>query len=215
MSCWAFAVAQMIETTASLAAKQDVVPLSAQFIVDCIGVSQCEVVDPNEHLQGGCNGGWMQDAIFDMVKENKNGVPTEADYPYELQDKCANTRLPCRTDVPSSKTVTGSTSVAASDDAIETALVSGPVGVAIYADCPDFGHYAGGLYDASACTIPANAGVDHAVILVGYTNDHFILKNQWSENWGEKGYMQIKRKPGDPKGTILVHLAAYTVSVST
>ena len=26
--------------------------------------------------------------------------------------------------------------------------------------------------------------VDHAVLLVGYTPDHWIVKNQWGSHWG-------------------------------
>jgi cathepsin L len=30
------------------------------------------------------------------------------------------------------------------------------------------------------------------MLLVGYTPDYWILKNWWG-NWGEKGYMRMKR----------------------
>lgn len=35
--------------------------------------------------------------------------------------------------------------------------------------------------------------VDHAVLLVGYTDSYWLIKNQWGENWGEKGYIRITR----------------------
>jgi C1A family cysteine protease len=28
----------------------------------------------------------------------------------------------------------------------------------------------------------------HAVCLVGYTEDHFIVRNSWGKNWGDKGF---------------------------
>jgi C1A family cysteine protease len=37
-------------------------------------------------------------------------------------------------------------------------------------------------YDANS----ANGG--HAVVLVGYTKDHFIVRNSWGTKWGDKGF---------------------------
>lgn len=43
--------------------------------------------------------------------------------------------------------------------------------------------------------------LDHAIVLVGYDvtpkgEPYYILKNSWSEEWGEKGYMRIARNVG-------------------
>ena len=32
----------------------------------------------------------------------------------------------------------------------------------------------------------------HAVILVGYNKDGFIVRNSWGQNWGDKGYSIYK-----------------------
>lgn len=47
-----------------------------------------------------------------------------------------------------------------------------------------------GIYDDHSCS---SETVNHAMLLIGFTHDYWILKNWWGENWGEKGYMRIAR----------------------
>ncbi len=35
--------------------------------------------------------------------------------------------------------------------------------------------------------------LNHAVLLVGYTETQWIIKNQWGEDWGVDGYIYITR----------------------
>lgn len=35
--------------------------------------------------------------------------------------------------------------------------------------------------------------INHAVLLVGYTSSYWIIKNQWGEDWGEKGYIRVSK----------------------
>lgn len=35
--------------------------------------------------------------------------------------------------------------------------------------------------------------VNHAVLLVGYTPDYWIIKNQWGTKWGEKGFIRVTK----------------------
>lgn len=39
----------------------------------------------------------------------------------------------------------------------------------------------------------SNVTEDHAVLLVGYTPEYWIVKNQWGLDWGENGYVRISR----------------------
>ena len=40
--------------------------------------------------------------------------------------------------------------------------------------------YKGGVFSCRPTDI-----IDHAVLLVGYTPDYWIVKNQWGSDWGE------------------------------
>jgi len=71
----------------------------------------------------------------------------------------------------------------------------GPVATYINAEDPDFAAYSGGIFDNPQCNSDV---LDHAVLVVGYgvTTDgipYWILQNSWGPNWGEGGYMRIKR----------------------
>lgn len=44
--------------------------------------------------------------------------------------------------------------------------------------------------DDKNCT---STTVNHAMVLVGYEEDYWILKNWWGQRWGERGYMKVKR----------------------
>lgn len=46
--------------------------------------------------------------------------------------------------------------------------------------------YYGGVHSCSK-----GEKVDHAVLLVGYDENGWILKNQWGDFWGEAGYIRI------------------------
>ena len=72
---------------------------------------------------------------------------------------------------------------------IETIAEHGVVTVLI--DATGFQHYAGGIFDGEECSSYMRKR-NHAVVLVGYDSDHYILRNSWSDTWGEQGYMKLK-----------------------
>lgn len=63
-------------------------------------------------------------------------------------------------------------------------LQDGPIAISLSADGWDY--YGSGIFSCSP-----SASVNHAVLLVGYTSDYWIIKNQWGSSWGEGGYMRI------------------------
>lgn len=39
----------------------------------------------------------------------------------------------------------------------------------------------------------STTSIDHAVLLVGYTETHWIIKNSWGTGWGNQGFGYISR----------------------
>lgn len=77
------------------------------------------------------------------------------------------------------------------EDAMKRAIAMvGPIPISINASPDTFQLYSHGIYDDPKCS---DSTVNHAMLAVGYTPKYFILKNWWGENWGENGYMKIRR----------------------
>ena len=59
-----------------------------------------------------------------------------------------------------------------------------------------------GIYSDPDCGFE----LDHGVLLIGYgydkiyDMDYWIIKNSWSESWGENGYIRIQRNIDDSRG---------------
>ncbi|KAI3797090.1 hypothetical protein L1987_39781 [Smallanthus sonchifolius] len=86
---------------------------------------------------------------------------------------------------------------------------SGPISVAIDASGRDFQFYSGGVFDGHCGT-----DLDHGVAAVGYGTskgvDYVIVRNSWGSNWGERGYIRMKRKTGQSEGMCgLYKMASY------
>lgn len=73
------------------------------------------------------------------------------------------------------------------ENAIQAAVAHiGLVAISINATPKTFQLYSDGVCDDITCT---SSSVNHAMIVVGYTKEYWILKN-W---WGEEGYMRITK----------------------
>lgn len=64
----------------------------------------------------------------------------------------------------------------------------GPITVSVYADS---GFMSAGR-DGKINCLPST-GSNHAVVLVGYTETHWIIKNSWGSSWGNSGYGYINK----------------------
>uniref|UniRef100_A0A8D0C4Q0 Cathepsin L1-like n=1 Tax=Salvator merianae TaxID=96440 RepID=A0A8D0C4Q0_SALMN len=179
-SCWAFSATGALEgllfnKTGKL------VPLSEQNLIDCswrLG-------------NHGCHGGYISQA-FEYVREN-GGIDSEHSYPYLAREGSGchynpqNRAMNCTSIVRVQE---------GSEAALEQAVATvGPVSLAVDAKSFLFHFYKSGIFASSWCT----QFVNHAMLAVGYgtsqeggTNtDYWILKNSWSEKWGEDGYMRL------------------------
>lgn len=174
-SCWAFSAIGAVEGVNQIVTG-DLIALSEQELVDC-----------DTSYNEGCNGGLM-DYAFEFIISN-GGIDTEEDYPYKSRDgRCDTARKNTRVvtidsyeDVPVN-----------SEAALQKAVASQPVSVAIEAGGRSFQLYASGIFDGLCGT-----ELDHGVVAVGYgtenSKDYWIVRNSWGESWGEAGYVRLAR----------------------
>lgn len=67
------------------------------------------------------------------------------------------------------------------------ALQSRPISVAV--DATTWGDYIAGIFSGGGCGQYHN----HAVLIVGMTDDYWHVKNSWGIHWGERGYLRLKK----------------------
>lgn len=197
-SCWAFSAtgaleAQIFKKTGRLTS------LSEQNLVDC------------SRPQGnhGCSGGYITGA-FKYVQSN-GGINSEATYPYLERDDGM-----CHYD-PLNKAGNCTSFVRipqGSEGALEQAVaLVGPVSVAVDATVFTFRFYHSGVYYDRWCSQMVN----HAMLAVGYgasqenmkSSDYWLIKNSWTENWGEQGYLRLLKGAGNQCG--VANQASYPV----
>ena len=79
----------------------------------------------------------------------------------------------------------------------QESTMRGPIQVAIDASRLTFGFYSSGVYYDEECKNGPN-DLDHSVLLVGFGTedgqDYWLVKNSWSTNWGDHGYIKMSTK---------------------
>ena len=161
-----------------------------------ISFSEQELVDCDKLGNGGrdhgCNGGLMDNAFNWIIKQD--GLCSEEEYPYFSgttkdrgdckSDQCTNVK---NSDIKGFYDVKPS-----SDDDMMAALSKQPVSIAIQADQREFQLYKSGVFTSKCGT-----ELDHGVLVVGYGSedglDYYLVKNSWSDTWGDGGYIKLGR----------------------
>lgn len=168
-SCWAFSVVGFLESQSLMKGKKD--KFTEQQLVDCNKTTY------------GCQGGWP-DLAFKYLQTA--GIEAEASYPYTARDGTCQ--------YSSSKVIGKTANVKCWENPTVATLQSqlytiGPLTIVV--DASDFQSYSSGVLSCRH-----NSSMNHAVLLVGYTPDSWIIKNSWGKNWGQQGFITVSNKTG-------------------
>ncbi|KAM0933928.1 putative zingipain [Dioscorea sansibarensis] len=186
-SCWAFSAIAAIEGLNQIITG-NLISLSEQEIIDC--------------YKGSCGRGYMVDA-FQFIIDN-GGIDTDDDYPYRgYFAGCDMNKIERRV-----VSIDGYQNIPRYNEKyIKTVAAYQPVSVGIEAYGRQFQFYTSGIFDGN-CGID----LDHAVTVVGYGNeygiDYWLIKNSWGQQWGENGYIKLRRNTNIPQGKCGITLKA-------
>jgi C1A family cysteine protease len=185
-SCWAFGATGSLEG-AWFKATGNLISLSEQQQVSC------------NRMCSGCEGGWYTTAFQWWIV---NGAAAEADYPY-ISGKTGRNET-CQNGHKIVATINGFKQPApGSEQALQAATAfNGPILVNIDSNSTSFQFYKSGVYYNSECS---NTILDHSVLVVGYGttasgNKYWKVKNSWSAQWGDDGYIYMSRDRGNNCG---------------
>ncbi|CAL2047728.1 unnamed protein product [Caenorhabditis brenneri] len=185
--CWAFATTAITETAQVLSSK-NFRSLSEQEICDCADSGDTP----------GCVGG---DPGNGLKFVHLNGQASGSNYPYE--EFRANTTGNCVADQVDTVIAARSMQVYrfdpdyAEEDIMEN-MYYNHIPTAVYFRVGEkFEWYNSGVLQSEDC-FEMNPAEWHSVAIVGYgTSSHnvpyWIVRNSWNTNWGEDGYIRIKR----------------------
>jgi len=180
-----FAAIVSIEGLRNRITGQVTVPLSTQQAISC------------DKQDNGCDGADYSNIFGYIVRD---GLQTDAQYPYISGDSIKH---PCHYNESEVVFNIGSYANITSGDEDQMAYIvatNSPIATIIDASYPGFEFYESGIYTSTKCDVK---GANHGISIVGYgetwTNKeadlvpYWILKNTWTTQWGEEGFMRLVR----------------------
>lgn len=165
-SCWAFAITGALESAQVIQKTGPMMDLSEQHMVSC------------DKYSYGCNGGFMSSADFVV----RNGLTDEASFPYTAR----NSRCKSGLDVKA-KAVKYFLIDKPNTTKIKTALIEhGPLFVTVMAGGSG---WSGSTDKVTTCR--KRGSTNHMVIITGYDEKGWIMRNSWGKKWGKGGYATV------------------------
>ena len=144
-----------------------------QELIDCGDFDECN---------DGCDGG-VPTCAFDYVIEQGGMVPLR-NYKYKGKDgKCKEGLERVAPGVKQKRLPT--------QYHMKKALRHGPIVASIDGDDPKIQHYQSGVFTDTVCGEDEDS-LNHAIVIVGYTKDFWIVRNSWGTDWGIEGYAHFK-----------------------
>lgn len=190
---WAFAVTGAIEG-AMLVRRRTLrsnasLSLSEQQLLNCAVEDACRRgSDAGTALSYVKNYGLSEEKDVPYVGRTGACPYAKIDYFYPIDDYCVRSRFRYSYQSLSSE--------ALSEDEIMRILVQmGPLYVLVDGSPSLFRNYRSGVVDDQSCGRGSGGAVrvNHAALLVGYTEDAWILRDSYGTKWGEEGYFRIAR----------------------
>lgn len=219
-SCWAFSAADTIEAAASYSSGNASIPISVQQFLDCSwnaaqhNFDYCwvdsavtasapwmedQIIWKTQNQQ--CNGG-MPFAAFVYAARSPVGIVSATELPYTdgKQTSTSSGSCPINSNSVGAAYINGWAQVKATScsaggagmaDALKTALQQGPISTAIATNSA-FDVYKKGVYSCTNNGDLSDASmINHAITLVGYTDNSWIIKNSYGSSWGDSGYLYL------------------------
>lgn len=227
-SCWSIAAIGAIESKYLIdMAKNDQEPAESSSNSTGSSFSFQQLISCDKD-NSGCNGGFVSEALQYSNDNSFGGVTTWLDYPYTDRDgttteTCDVTGKELAYRPPKARKVVERRDKLSFQERLQKmkqGLAEQPVAIAMAASCDLFMAYKGGvLTDDGGCACSKPNCLDHAVLMVGYNDNHdppyFLVKNSWGQLYGEDGYFRVAQTAKGDYGLFGILSEGYFPSENT